>query len=485
MDLGQVFTLDVIADFMISLFSLDSDKSILDPCFGEGAFIDAAIRAGYKNIEGYELDKSLFVEFKRKENLLNLFNADFLSSETNKKYDGIVMNPPYIRHEKINDLEPYGITKECLSDEIYQPLSSTANLYMYFIVKAIHLLQDKGELVVIFPSSWLKSKNGMSFKEYLTSACQIIRQIHLSGKVFKGDALVDVIILHMKKSETSNHKQTVFQNVHVKDGVIVFEELEDTTDNLGFNIKLKEVASIRRGLTTGFNNMYINPPLTSKESEKFLKDIISTPKDIHGYSTKNAVLDSVLLLNTNDNIGAEIHSYLLSMKNKILKDEKPKTLYQRIERNDNSWYQLKNINCEGIIFNYFVRDKVRFILNDKSYLVRDNFYILQPKTNRLLLFALLNNFYTFYQLELLGKKYGGGLLKLQKYDIENLKFPDISHFSEVDKGSLKELSQSLVNTSSFKYIEEISKILANYSLVGYEQIKELYFLKKTNRLGGK
>ena len=48
------------------------------------------------------------------------------------------MNPPYIRQEKIDDLARLGITKEKLrKDKIYEPLPSTANMYMYFIFKAL------------------------------------------------------------------------------------------------------------------------------------------------------------------------------------------------------------------------------------------------------------------------------------------------------------------------------------------------------------
>ena len=63
------------------------------------------------------------------------------------------MNPPYIRQEKIDDLARLGITKEKLrKDKIYEPLPSTANMYMYFIFKALDLLKEEGELIVIL--SW-------------------------------------------------------------------------------------------------------------------------------------------------------------------------------------------------------------------------------------------------------------------------------------------------------------------------------------------
>ena len=79
-------------------------------------------------------------------------------------------------------------------------------------------------------------------------------------------------------------------------------------------------------------------------------------------------------------------------------------------------------------------------------MIRDNFYVLYPEIDKWVCFALLNNLYTFYQLECAGKKYGAGLLKIQRYDIENLHFPNIKTFSAVDIDELKKLGKKLAKT---------------------------------------
>lgn len=166
MDLGQVFTNNIVAKYMASLFNLDKNDSILDPCFGDGAFLKACMYQGYNNISGYELDENLFNEVRTIYPALNLFNEDFLSINSDMKFDGVIMNPPYIRQEKIDDLKQYGITKERLRENrIYETLPKTANLYMYFILKSIELLKNNGQLVVIFPSSWLKTRSGKGFEK--------------------------------------------------------------------------------------------------------------------------------------------------------------------------------------------------------------------------------------------------------------------------------------------------------------------------------
>ena len=107
-----------------------------------------------------------------------LLNKDFLSSFTNKKFDGIIMNPPYVRQEKIDNLSTLGVSKTLLrQNPLFSELPSTANLYMYFIVKAISLLAENGELIVIFPGSWLTARSGKQFEKVIYAKCSLIKQL--------------------------------------------------------------------------------------------------------------------------------------------------------------------------------------------------------------------------------------------------------------------------------------------------------------------
>ena len=70
-DLGQVFTRQVVAKYMTSLFDLPKEATVLDPCFGAGAFLEALESYEYKNVTGcevdtvlYEMQKSKFEEYQ-------------------------------------------------------------------------------------------------------------------------------------------------------------------------------------------------------------------------------------------------------------------------------------------------------------------------------------------------------------------------------------------------------------------------------------
>lgn len=74
------------------------------------------------------MDTTLFENTKAKYQQYRLINGDFLKYSDSNAYDGIVMNPPYIRQEKIDELESYGITKERLRSNPFFPVCQVRQL---------------------------------------------------------------------------------------------------------------------------------------------------------------------------------------------------------------------------------------------------------------------------------------------------------------------------------------------------------------------
>lgn len=482
MDLGQVFTNRIVADYMVSLFSLDKSARIIDPCFGNGSFLSALKKKNYKNVSGCEIDKTLFNDVKKTFEDYSLLNADFLSLDT-EKVSGIIMNPPYIRQEKIDNLASFGITKSLLrKNHLFGQLPSTANIYMYFIVKAISLLKENGELIVIFPGSWITARSGKQFEKVIYSQCKLVEQIYLSGDVFEKNVLTDVIILKLKKITddiSPKIKYLMFSN-----GNFLEQKTNTSKLQLDFSNSFDSYGIIRRGMSTGYNSMYINPPFEKEDSRLHLKKILSSSKEIKGYSTKNSKPDYVFIPNEKISLTDEVKNYLSKYENEIKSQASPKTLYERIQNNKN-WFVIHTVNSSGILFSYFVRNDMKFVYNENNYLARDNFYIIKQNNNtdELVLFALLNNYYTFYQLEKAGKKYGAGLLKLQRYDLENLMFPDLSTFSNKDVEQLKYYASNLISENDTTAISEITKIISHYTSVGYDTLINEYHSVKAHRLG--
>lgn len=482
-DLGQVYTPKNIAEYMVDLFGIKGKSCVLEPCFGEGIFLSVLQEKSTFDIYGIELDEKLYQNVKSDERYVSckLFYGDFLSLDLNIEFDGVIMNPPYIRHEKINDLEPFGITKEILqSKEEYNVLAKTSNMYMYFVVRALHLLKDEGELIVIFPSTWLSSKNADGFKKAISKYAYIDKQILVKGAVFGQNVLVDVVILKVVKSK--NNRQTEYLNIEYRDGKIYDSVCNQGQVGEKNHIKLKRYCSSRRGITTGYNKLFVTCYSESEKNSPYYQDILSSPKAIQGYSTKNATTDKLLVIDERyDELPQQLQDYLEKFKQEILAEGKPKTLVRQIEQ-DMEWYKIKPCNSVGIIFSYIIRENMKFIMNHDITNVRDNFYIIYPEIDEMILFGLLNNIYTYSRLEALGKMYGGGVLKLQKYDIEDLFVVDIDVIEEGDKQLIKKLAALLIETGDSKLIFNISRVISKYEDISLEQIIEKYNKQRENRL---
>jgi len=95
--LGQYFTPDYVADFMIGLSKVPKSAKILEPACGNGVFLKLLKDKGYKNVIGYEIDNTLEPITDAK-----IIFKSFVSEKIDKKYDLIVGNPPYIRWKNLD-----------------------------------------------------------------------------------------------------------------------------------------------------------------------------------------------------------------------------------------------------------------------------------------------------------------------------------------------------------------------------------------------
>ena len=242
-------------------------------------------------------------------------------------------------------------------------------------------------------------------------------------------------------------------------------------------VKLHTIANVRRGVTTGANKFFVNPPLFTQDH---LVDILSSPKDFNGYTTKKCKQDKLLVIASETEANEDELTYLENCAMVILKEGKPQTLKTLIENGQN-WYSITMPPSAQIIFSYIVRSNIKFVLNEGRRNVRDNFYMISAKTeDPLLLMALLNNYHVFLQLERCGKTYGKGLLKLQKYDIDAIDIPHPKRIAPEDKQELIRLAEKLVATAEEQIITDISNVLNKY--YGTENALQEFENSKQERL---
>nr|DAK63229.1 MAG TPA: N-6 DNA Methylase [Caudoviricetes sp.] len=508
-ELGQVFTPENIANLMASFFHDGVYFDILDPAAGTGVLLDACTRVlgDGPNLCAVEIDNDLLPILSEKG--YKTIHQDFFDFE--KMVDAVIMNPPYIRQELLSSEN----SKPQLNEKIsFKKISARANLYLYFLIKGLDVLKPGGRLVAIIPNTWLSSDFGISVQSYILEKYSLLKVVNFEKKVFK-DVDVDVsvfVIDNIQPTESSVTRFYYFADIAI-DKIKKIEQAHSLSNikqneimstgwffykhKISFNYdlfsSLINFVNIRRGVTTNYNNFFIRN-IDDKyllNYPNFFEKIVNKQTEINGYSVDYDSLGKMIFLGSEkiDSLPREIVREIKNTEEVIKKNETPKTLHNIIKKKKN-WFSITATQQESLIFNYIIRNDVRFILNETSAFVKDNFYILtfEEKELELVYLAILNSSFSKYFIENCGRSYGSGLLKVQKYELEELPVLNYRNLTREDFKSLLSMAKSLISSEtqdSFLYIiSKIDSVLEKYYLVEGENLQEFY-AQLSNQIRGR
>ena len=158
--LGQFFTPRPFARFMTSFISpMSNTAPILEPCCGEGVFIEELLKLDYRNVLGYEIDDNIEI---RTPNYVEC--CSFLSVPIKPQYELIIGNPPYVRFRHL----PAEAKQELQESKLWNEFFNSLCDYLYiFILQAVEMLKDGGQLIFVTPSYWLSTTHSEPLRNYL------------------------------------------------------------------------------------------------------------------------------------------------------------------------------------------------------------------------------------------------------------------------------------------------------------------------------
>ena len=188
---GQIATPPDVANLMVQkLFRKrrpTADDDILDPGCGAGALIMAMLDWCRKegvdtpHIVGVELDPKLIERARTavgSDKNVDLMESDFLLGDIGS-FDYVICNPPYVRIEKLDELEK----------ETYRSLFETAvnrfDLYILFFEKALKILRPSGRMVFITPEKYEYTLTARPLRQLMTN-CHVEEIHHIEEDAFKG-----------------------------------------------------------------------------------------------------------------------------------------------------------------------------------------------------------------------------------------------------------------------------------------------------------
>ena len=277
-ELGQYFTTDEKLQDKIIKFIKNEPKIILEPAFGKGHLLIKTLQKYDIIYHCYEIDNNL-VPIINMYDKIHLFYTDFLKSTISIKYQTIIGNPPYAK------------TSKC-------------NLYLSFIEKCFNLLEDRGELIFIVPSDFIK----------ITSASKIINQMCQAGsftdfyfpqneKLFS-EASIDVLIFRYERDLYTNICQVNdgIKNMSNINGIITFSA------NSNSGLIVKDLFYVLVGMVSGKESVLKNDEFGNicilNDENKINRYIF-----LEEFPTGNSLLDSYMQSNKEILISRKIRKF--------------------------------------------------------------------------------------------------------------------------------------------------------------------------------
>ena len=139
-------------------------------------------------------------------------------------FDVVIGNPPYISHDKI----PKQLKTE-IKDR-YQSYQPFADVYCYFIEKAIELQNQQGILSLITSNSYLRAEYGAPIRRLLQSKNMLLRVLSIEDSQVFESVIVNVAIIVSRKPTNLTDDFCVVVNSPFSD-----DSFEDFIKNNGFN----------------------------------------------------------------------------------------------------------------------------------------------------------------------------------------------------------------------------------------------------------
>jgi hypothetical protein len=464
--LGQFATPTQLAvDMLAQARGLLADGEVvrfLDPAFGTGSFYSALGQTfphtRITTVEGFEIDPhygrpagDLWESTPLKLSLTDFTKVCPPRLEKDK-YNLLICNPPYVRHQYLEKEEKARL-RAAAFEACGLRVSGLAGLYCYFLVLAHGWLASGGVAGWLVPSEFMDVNYGESLRRYLSTNVTLLR-IHRFDPTDSqfADALVSSAAVWFRKELPGDDHRVLLtyggtlrrprqaKRLKVSDleRQSKWSRLPITGPRRKPTVTLGNWFDIKRGIATGGNRFFIldleklnrlalpkelvRPVLPSPK--KLDVDIVPTDGDgIPLIGSRLFLLDCRLPMEAIEKKYPTLHSYLRE-------GERMGIAERYLCRHRSPWYRQEQRPSADLLCTYMGRGGFRFIVNHSKATATNVYLLMVPKPpldqataeDPTLLLRIRDALAELDSDRLMraGRVYGGGLHKLEPRELAAL-----------------------------------------------------------------
>jgi len=482
--LGAFYTPLDVARVLASWAIRSPSDVVLDPSFGGCAFFEAAIAVlrdrgcddPARHIYGADIDperRNYLQPFCSSGAIQEQFlTADFLSTDPaafgGARFDVVLGNPPYVRHHWVpKKFELQRLVGDGLA------ISARANYWVYFVVHACRFLRKGGRMALVLPGSLLTADYAAPVRRLLRSHFSEVLLVLLRDRLFEGVQETSVVLLAAGFGTcgddvrlcTADHVAAlayacrswrgIGRPVGPGCGSWGGAALDSKALDLYSRIRsdsgltaLRNVAKVKIGTVTGCNSFFVLSADRARELDlpgQVLRPIVSRASYVRGL-TFRAVDFSALIGN-----GAAAYLFVADAEEKIparikryietAEAEGISTRYKCVRREP--WWQLDEPEIPDAFLHYMAGTAPHLVLNKAHCSCTNAIHqvlFASSCSESYRASAALFSTTSLFQLaaEVVGRSYGGGVLKVEPSSALDLPVPRDGSF-RVEERTMSEV----------------------------------------------
>lgn len=525
---GAFFTPPELASFISRWAVRTTSDFILEPACGEAEFLLAASRIllekgtaveDVKNqVKGFELHESSAFEatarLSRSGLSCSIEVGDFLSKEPDPVYDTVVGNPPYVRFQVISDVQRACVRK--ISEESGVNLSALSSSWAPFVVHSAAFLHDGGRMGLVLPAELLTVNYAAAVRSFLMANFSSIQLVTFDKRVFP-EVQEDVVLLLAENYRMGSTDRIIWRQSKdledLDDAVLkdyipdspgsrwssifasreAMDSMQSLTDDGRF-LTLESWGSLSLGTVTGNNKYFSLTEATIAEYSLSERDYVAMcppgSRHLRRLSFDSADMGEMqksgkatkLFYPNQDQLSPAAELY-------IRKGERDGVPDAYKCRKRNPWWRVPLTKVPDMFITYMNGEAPSLCTNDAGVhnlnschgLYLDNDYVRIGR--ECLPLACLNSA-TLFSAEIVGRAYGGGMLKLEPREAAELLVPAPKLVEQASKrlsmvkpcarrllseGKLDEVvalvDSILLEETAFLGASEIAHLSAGYELI--------------------